>query len=43
MEEQMVEQMARQTKNIIEDNTHIRAFKEAFIKVLSTISILERI
>jgi hypothetical protein len=38
-----VEQMARQTGNTIKDDTYIRALKEALIKVLSIISILERI
>jgi hypothetical protein len=39
----MVEQIARQTRNTVEDDTHIRALKEALIEVLSIVSILERI
>jgi hypothetical protein len=39
----MAEQMAGQTGNTIEDDTYIRALKEALVEVLSIISILERI
>jgi hypothetical protein len=43
MEEQTAEQTAGQTRNTVEDDTHIGAPKEALVEVPSTVGMLERI